>query len=389
MTNEHIARKRQIGLGLETTPGTGVSAVVWLPLMSPDFKPVSDKAVDNSAYGNIDEVRDQETVQNRTEIALSGILRDDWLGYLLKGVYGTATPCVRGDLGSVSGTFVEGEVVTGGTSAATGTVKRLDGTDDEMWVEVLTGTFTSAETITGGTSAATGTFTYDTALRDHLFERLNTNNHPTFTIYQEDDVATIRATYCMIDTFDVEIAVGDFAKFNMTMKGKKPASSSDTPVYTEENGFLAKHGSVKFAATTSALKVASAEELSRVKLSFQKNLATYQKLGSDDLTSIHNQQFKVMGDFDGLFTSETLRDYQINSTKRAMRVELTNTGVTIGSADNPYLMFEMARCSFQDWSQSSDNDALVNQTLGFTAEFSTDDSYTSICVLRNENTVGY
>jgi len=57
---------------------------------------------------------------------------------------------------SVVGTFVVGETVTGGTSAATGKFYQID-TSNLMWLHTITGTFQAAETLTGGTSAATAT----------------------------------------------------------------------------------------------------------------------------------------------------------------------------------------------------------------------------------------
>lgn len=58
-------------------------------------------------------------------------------------------------LTGIVGTFVKGETVTGGTSAATGVV--LVVTTAGIVVGTIVGTFVTAEVVTGGTSAATGT----------------------------------------------------------------------------------------------------------------------------------------------------------------------------------------------------------------------------------------
>jgi len=58
-------------------------------------------------------------------------------------------------IGSVSGTFVYGETVTGGTSTATGQVIYVGPT--VLQLINVTGTFQNAETVTGGTSGATAT----------------------------------------------------------------------------------------------------------------------------------------------------------------------------------------------------------------------------------------
>lgn len=166
MTN-FIGRKRQIGIGKESTSGTPVSAAAWIPLTKPGFKPVSEKATDDSAYGNIDEIAEMLTTKNMTEISMEAILRDDWLGYLLLGAFGTESVTIRCALGSLVGSFSVGETVTQATSGATGVVKRYEGSpQDTLYIEVSSGTFTSgSNTITGGTSGATAIPTYDTGVR--------------------------------------------------------------------------------------------------------------------------------------------------------------------------------------------------------------------------------
>ena len=61
------------------------------------------------------------------------------------------------ELSSVSGTFSEGETVTGGTSAVTGEVARWDATTSYLYLINMTGNFTLNEILTGATSTATGT----------------------------------------------------------------------------------------------------------------------------------------------------------------------------------------------------------------------------------------
>ena len=62
------------------------------------------------------------------------------------------------ELSSVSGTFTEGETVTGGTSAVTGEVARWDSSTSYLYLINMTGVFTVGEILTGATSLATGTY---------------------------------------------------------------------------------------------------------------------------------------------------------------------------------------------------------------------------------------
>lgn len=58
--------------------------------------------------------------------------------------------------GVPSAAFTLGETITGGTSGATATIYRFDGTG-QFYLTNITGAFVSAETVTGGTSASTAT----------------------------------------------------------------------------------------------------------------------------------------------------------------------------------------------------------------------------------------
>ena len=62
------------------------------------------------------------------------------------------------ELSSVSGTFTEGETVTGGTSSKTAEVARWDSSTSYLYLINLTGNFSVGEIITGADSLATGTF---------------------------------------------------------------------------------------------------------------------------------------------------------------------------------------------------------------------------------------
>lgn len=388
--NEHIGRLQKIGLGKESTAGTPVSATVWLPKTEGSFSPETTKAKDTSAYGTIDELRDSQTTQQMTVADVKGIARDIFLGNLLMAAFGQDTPVIKMTLAGGAGTFVKDETVTQAVSSATGTIERIESATI-IYVKVVSGTFTSAANlITGGTSSATATPTFESTLRHHLFERLNTNNHPSYTLYGVDDVGTFRAPYSMLETLDLECAVGDYLKFSAQFKGKKEASTSASPAFsTSENVFLAKHAGVYFATALSGLSAASVTPVSSVKLTISKNLEVYQAYGDVDVASIHNKQFKVAGEITALFNAVTLKDFVLNSTKRAMRLKLTNTDATIGSAGNPQLIIDLAQVSFENWSRSAGNDELVMQTLGFEAEFSVTDSESIVALLQNTQLTAY
>jgi hypothetical protein len=160
------------------------------------------------------------------------------------------------------------------------------------WVSTTSGTLVNGDTVTNGTWTATAGVTATAAAKGHFFERANTNNHQTFTLYDDDPVAAAKAVYSMINTFEISTEVGDYAKFTAEFRGKQMESTSGlSPSYSDENPFLAKDAFVYFAANEAGLNAATAQCMQNFRLAINKNLTDIQCFGSQDIDSLHNQQF--------------------------------------------------------------------------------------------------
>jgi hypothetical protein len=351
--NQHIGRKQSLGMGKETTAGTSAAATRWVPKISGKFVPENTVAEDTGAYGVIDEVRDVQTVKTIVTVTADADVRDVFIGDVFNALYGTEYPCVKFPVpGAITGTYVEGEVITQSVSSATGTLRRADvgGSSKALYIEPLSGTFTSGNTLTGGTSSATctgGTIESPASVRWHLFRLANSNNHPTYTMYVVDPVSTMKSTYCMLDSFDLDVTAGQFASFKSVWKGQKIQSGSGTASFTAQNPFLAKYANLYVASAFTGLDAASATVIKSMKLSFKKNVTDYMQWGQTDVQGYWNRQFRVEGTFTLLYNADTFRDNVTASTKQAFRVKLANTDVTIGSASNPTIQFDFPVMAFR------------------------------------------
>ena len=186
--------------------------------------------------------------------------------------------------------------------------------------------FDKAQTgsITDGTWTMTATAV--SGVNAHFFERLNSNNHPTFTLYDDDPIAGAKAPYCMVNSFELTCEVADYVKFSAEFMGKQmQTATAQNPAYADEAPFLASMAGVSFANNETGLNNASTQCMQNFRLTINKNLTDIQCFGSTDIDSLHNQQFTVDGDFEALYTSTTLRDYVINSDKKALRFFAENT----------------------------------------------------------------
>lgn len=388
-----IGRLHAIGLGKESVRGTAVAATVWIPKQDGALNPAFEKAVDNSAYGVIDEIFDSQTVKDMSMLSLEGVLRDSWLGNLLLGALGSEAFCQTITLTSITGgTPAKGDSVSSVTSSFSGTVEKIIdiGGTDHYFISATSGTLAGAETdFTNGTWTATVALLSNT--HGHMFKRQNDNCHPSFTVYAYDNIGSNRAPYMMVDTFGIEFAVGDFGKFTTEMIGQKlETASAQTPVYDTGSPFMAKHATFKLATDESGLNAASATEITNLSIEISKNIATIQAFGDTGIADIYNQNFNVSGSLEAIYKNTTFQDFVANSSKRAMRLQATNTDATVlDTGIYPAIYIDMARVSFEEFERSGDNDAITTQSLAFTGEFSTDDAMTIEVLLINDVSAAY
>lgn len=172
-------------------------------------------------------------------------------------------------------------------------------------------------------------------------------------------------------------------------KGRKIETGvSLTPSFTDENVFTGVGAVVKFATNLAGLTGATAVSLKSVRLSIEKNTTDVVALGSDDVDTLHNQQFSVTGEFEAIFRDLTFLDAVRNSTKQALSITITGKNL-IGATKKAQLTLTMPRVSLEDWKRSDDANGIVTQTFGFVAEFSAADAMTINAALQNTRNTTY
>ena len=233
------------------------------------------------------------------------------------------------------------------------------------------------------TVSTTGSWPYT-----HAFTRANTNNHQSFSVWGTDPVGSFSSAYCMVESLNISVASGELVNYTVNLKGKKLVSESTPSVsYASQNIFRATDCNVYFADSEGWLSGASAVDIENINISIEKNLYIHQATSAGvDITSIHNQSFMVTGDFEALFTSSTYEDYVRNGTKKFMKIELINTDVTLSGGGNPTLSFTFGNAAFENWSKTSDNNAIVRQTIGFVGAFNSDEWFSVKATLINGKT---
>lgn len=319
--SKFIGRLADIGIKKETTRGTAEStATFYLPKMSFSYDDKIEQVIDESSYGVIEDSVGASIISKYAEGEFEGKVGDKSIGLLLLST-----------LGSVS--------TTGPTQTS-----------------VYTHTFTVQED----------------------------NQCDSITIFQDDPNQDYKYALGMIDSFDLDVSLGQFCKVTCGFRSLVGATASLTPSYSVENNFLPQHGSIVYADSLAGLDAGTTVALRSVKLSISKNLEDDRKIGSVNAVDILNKQMSIEGSAEMIFDAETFKTFMLADTAKALRIRLTNTDVTIGSSLNPKLTIDLAKVKFSEFTRNYGNDDIVTVSIAFKAFYSISDSKMITCELINE-----
>jgi len=318
-----IGRTADVGIAKEASRGTAeASADFWVPKVSLTLDDGIEQVIDESSVGVIEDATDAVVVGKYATGEIEGNIGSDSIGLILLSA-----------LGSVS---------------------------------------------TSGPA--------DTSVYTHTFTVAQSAQHQSLTLFLDNGVQDYAFPLAMLDTFGLDISLGQFARFTAGFRSKAGETDTLTPSYTAESTFLPQHGTVKLAANVAGLGAASAIDVRSVQLNISKNLMDDYKLGSINQDDILNQQFAVEGTVELVFDAETFKDDMLADTAKAMRIALTNSDVTIGGSSNPSLTVDLSKIKVVSFETNYDNNGIVTATANFKALYNTTDNDMIEVALVNETT---
>lgn len=325
-----IGRKFSIGLGKETSRGTAVSSAFWVPKMNLSIDDKINYAVDESSIGVIEDAIGQDITSKFSEGTLEGRVYDKSFGLILLAAFGTET----------SSTQVGGE----------------------------------------------------TLVYDHLFNVSESAQHTSLTINAVDpnDGTGRQFTLGMIEALEINVEIGQYLTYKADFRANASAQGATTASFTAENGFRPQDGIIKLAANLAGLGAASAISVKKGTISIKKNLEDDVIIGSVTPADRLNKAFVVEGTLELMYDARTHIDTNlIGDASQALRVQFANTSVTIGSASNPTITFDLAKIKYQEVARKMNNNDLITQTIKFKAFYSLSDSVMIKATLRNLQSATY
>lgn len=319
-----IGRLNSLGIGKESTRGTAVSPTTWYPMMDLDYEDRTKNVINETSLGRIEGSDDEIVVTKYGEVTMQSKVKDSSIGYLLLSILGSVTSQAK--------------------SAPNASVY------------------------------------------DHTFTVGNTTQHQSLTLALKgpnDDRAVPNA---VVDTLSFTAERNSYVMFDAHALGKVSASASNTASFSTENDFSSKDVTFRMEDTQADLDGGTDISIRNLSVDIAANAELDEVLGSTDVDDVVNRSFAITGSVTLIHTDNTYDDLALAGTKKAIRMHLKNTSVTIGSDQNPGLIIDLHKCVISNRQKSTGLNDIMEESFDFTAHYDLSDGAMVTAVLTNETT---
>jgi len=306
-----IGRLTDLGIGVESTRLTAVTASTWVPWASLTYDDIIQQVTNDSAVGVINNSIDAQVDNKMAEGSLTAYVGIDTIDPFFESLLGSKT--------------------------------------------------TSADTPESGVDTDTYTIAQN-------------NEHPTLSIYGKDENETALMTGAMFSSLEFSMEQDAYMQVSGDFMADVTTASSATASYSSETNFLPKHITVEFASNHSSLDDSDFTDVRSVTLTIEQNVTHEFALGSVEPINRFNGAMNISGSMELLYRNNDFRDDMLGDTKQAMRIKAKNDDVTIGNSTNPEIQFDLHKIKFGERTRSRGLDDMVTETVNFTAHYDLGDA---------------
>lgn len=390
-----IGRLISCGIGKETTRGTAVSATYWLPWSDLTADEKKDWAVDSQSYGIVEDNVNISQVKKMMQGQITGNVHDTTFGLILLGMLGnlvshnthSGESVVYDNVYSVqqsaqrqSLTILRDDPIGGQDySFALGVLHKLD-------INIELKKFISYVAAFKALSGTTTTTTPSTTSENRFLpQHAAIKFAPTYAGLQ----GTLTATGTAASTTHVTaLSISTtLLRVGMTVTGTNvPANTTITTIVSATAFDLSAAttgavGTMTFGPAVVALKSA--------KVTFTSDTDDQEVIGNVAPADFLAKEFVVDGSFEAIWQNETdFKSAFMGPTTQAVRIDIKNSDVVLGSATNPELIIDMPKCTFQELSTPFKLKDIITQSVKFKASYSATDTALVKVTLTN-TTNGY
>lgn len=305
--SEYTGRKVSFGLAKEAVRGTAeAEADYWLNHMSLGFYPRAEKALNESALGNLHKQNDSTTM----------------------------TLWGEGDFEMKAG--------------------------DQSIAAILHATM--------GTLITSDNADANAAVKDHTISFDQSNSPASYTFFRKDPNVNEAYALGMVSSLEINAELGSWLMLSGSVITKPATSSTATVARINETEFKPKHISVKLAANVAGLAAAdNLTSLQSMRLTIDRAVERDLALTSDSPYDITVREIEISGELVLRHSDAVQLTNYLTDVQQAMQITVENTDVTIGTAAHPKIVFTLPKVTFDNWEIDQGLGDKVNQTIGFKA----------------------
>lgn len=319
-----IGRNILVGIAKEASRGVAATPTLW-PELTINFDDKYESIIDEDGGGRLEGANESKVIKKYAAGDLSGAVRDKTIGLILLSA-----------LGEVSSATKSGE----------------------------------------------------STVYEHTFSVAQNVQHPSLTLEAKNPNEQLAFSNVMLDNLELSVKMGEFVSMKADAVGKAGAAATNTPGSETEYKFIANDVGVKLASNIAGLGAASAIKAKALDIKISKGVIhddVFKGDNSIEPDDFNNTVFGVEGSLELNFDSLTLKNLIKADTAQAMRIEIVNTGITIGTASNPKIKIDLPKIKFQEWSKDGGLNDIIKQKLTFRAFYSkTDTSMISVVVTNSQ-----
>lgn len=209
-----------------------------------------------------------------------------------------------------------------------------------------------------------------TGVNVHTFSAGNTL--PSYTIAKKDNNESVRHAYSMLNSLEITVEQGSYAGFSSSWLTRKSVTAANTVSYTEQNRFRPQDVKVYVADTVAGLDAATPARFGSLTLTINNNLFTGPALGTV-APDYYPGVVETSLSFGKLYVDTTFKDLVFGTAKKALRIALTRTDISIGTITptNPSVVVTFEPGFFSEWGREGGLDDLKRETISYQPIFST------------------
>lgn len=211
------------------------------------------------------------------------------------------------------------------------------------------------------TNAGTGVY-------KHTFSLTDNNLHPSMSISVVEPNQNVVFPLAMLSELNITAEPGKCMNYTANFIAKSSKTASNTASYTKDYTMNANNLNVKIANSEAELATASKLDLLKFDLSFSTDLETIYTIWENEPDEIYNNVINITGSFEMTYNWNEYKDMMINREYKTLWIEIEDAGKIIGTvADKPRINIILPRVGLQEYSRTTDADAIVKQSVGFEA----------------------